>query len=84
MLHLGILLENMRREGFELSVGKPQVILRERKGITEEPFESLIVEVPHDKLGVVMEMVGARRGKILTRQTGAAYRGGKPAGARRG
>ena len=41
----------MRREGYELSVGKPQVILHDRKGITEEPFESLVVEVPHDKLG---------------------------------
>jgi GTP-binding protein len=64
LLHLGVLVETMRREGFELSVGKPRVILRERKGITEEPFESLIVEVPHDKLGVVMELVGARRGKL--------------------
>jgi GTP-binding protein len=65
LLHLGVLIETMRREGFELSVGKPQVILRERKGITEEPFESLIVEVPHDKLGVVMELVGARRGQLV-------------------
>jgi GTP-binding protein len=65
LLHLSILVETMRREGYELSVGKPQVILRERKGITEEPFESLIVEVPHDKLGVVMELVGSRRGQMV-------------------
>ena len=58
-----VLIETMRREGYELSVGKPQVIMRERKGVTEEPFESLVVEVPHDKLGAVMEMVGARRGQ---------------------
>ncbi len=65
LLHLSVLIETMRREGYELSVGKPRVILRERKGITEEPFESLIVEVPHDKLGVVMEQVGGRRGQLL-------------------
>ena len=55
LLHLRVLIETMRREGYELSVGKPQVILRERKGVTEEPFESLVVEVPPDKLGAVME-----------------------------
>ena len=65
LLHLSILVETMRREGYELSVGKPRVILHERKGVTEEPFESLIVEVPHDKLGVVMEMVGGRRGRMV-------------------
>ncbi len=73
LLHLSILVETMRREGFELSVGKPQVILRERKGITEEPFESLVVEVPHDKLGVVMEMVGARRGKMVEMNNRSEY-----------
>jgi GTP-binding protein len=65
LLHLSVLIETMRREGFELSVGKPKVILRERKGITEEPFETLVVEVPHDRLGVVMELVGGRRGKLV-------------------
>ena len=73
LLHLSILVETMRHEGFELSVGKPQVILRERKGITEEPFESLLVEVPHDKLGVVMEMVGARRGKMVEMNNRGEY-----------
>jgi GTP-binding protein len=73
LLHLSVLIETMRREGFELSVGKPQVILRERKGITEEPFESLIVEVPHDKLGVVMEMVGGRRGKMIEMNNRGEY-----------
>jgi GTP-binding protein len=65
LLHLGVLIETMRREGYELSIGKPQVILREHEGVTEEPFENLIVEVPHDRLGAVMEMVGARRGRML-------------------
>ena len=73
LLHLSVLIETMRREGYELSVGKPQVILRERKGIREEPFESLIVEVPHDKLGVVMEMVGSRRGQMVEMNNRGEY-----------
>jgi len=73
LLHLGVLIETMRREGYELSVGKPQVILRDRKGVTEEPFESLVVEVPHDKLGVVMELVGARRGKMVEMNNRGEY-----------
>ena len=62
ILHLSILIETMRREGFELSVGSPKVIQHVRDGVKEEPFESLVVEVPPDKMGPVMEMVGARRG----------------------
>jgi GTP-binding protein len=65
LLHLGVLIETMRREGYELSIGKPQVILHERNGVSEEPFESLVVEVPHDRLGAVMELVGVRRGRML-------------------
>ncbi len=64
VLHLSVLIESMRREGYELSVGKPQVIIRENNGVKEEPFETLVVEVPSDKLGPVMEMVGARRGEL--------------------
>jgi GTP-binding protein len=65
VLHLAVLIETMRRESFELSIGKPQVVLQERNGVKEEPFESLVVEVPHDKLGPVMELVGARRGQTV-------------------
>jgi GTP-binding protein len=68
-----VLIETMRREGYELSVGKPRVILRERDGITEEPFEALIVEVPHDKLGTVMEMIGSRRGQMVEMNTRGEY-----------
>lgn len=64
VLHLAVLIETMRREGFELSIGKPRVILRTTNGVKEEPFESLRIEVPSDKLGPVMEMVGARRGEL--------------------
>ncbi len=73
LLHLSVLIETMRREGYELSIGKPQVITRERNGRTEEPFESLIVEVPHDKLGAVMEMVGARRGQMIEMNNRGEY-----------
>ncbi len=64
LLHLSVLIETMRREGFELSVGKPRVILHQRDGVTLEPFETLVVEVPHDRLGAVMELVGGRRGRM--------------------
>ncbi len=63
VLHLSVLIETMRREGFEMSIGKPRVILRDNQGVPEEPYESLVVEVPPDKLGPVMELVGARRGQ---------------------
>jgi GTP-binding protein len=64
LLHLSVLIETMRREGFEISVGKPKVILREEQGTTLEPFETLVVEVPQEKFGPVMELVGARRGQL--------------------
>ncbi len=64
VLHLAILIETMRREGFELSVGKPRVVVREINGKLHEPFETLIVEVPTEKVGPVMELAGSRRGTI--------------------
>jgi GTP-binding protein len=64
VLHLSVLIENMRGEGYELSVGKPKVILKEIDGEKHEPFETLVVEVPSEKLGSVMELVGARRGEL--------------------
>jgi len=65
LLHLSVLIETMRREGYELSIGKPRVILHKQGDKVLEPFETLVVEVPHDKLGPVMELTGARRGKIV-------------------
>jgi GTP-binding protein len=73
VLHLSVLIETMRREGYELSVGKPHVILHERDGKVEEPFETLYIEVPTDKLGPVMEMVGERRGTMTSIDTRGAY-----------
>ena len=64
ILHLSVLIETMRREGFELSIGKPHVILHDNHGVTEEPFESLVVEVPENQTGPVMEMTGQRRGAV--------------------
>ena len=64
ILHLAVLIETMRREGFELSVGKPKVVIKEINGQKHEPFETLVVEVPTEKFGPVMEMVGNRRGEM--------------------
>ncbi len=61
LLHLGILLENMRREGYELSVGKPKVIFREKNGEKLEPIEYLVIDVPPASVGSVMELLGNRR-----------------------
>jgi GTP-binding protein len=65
LLHLGILLENMRREGYELSVGKPRVIYRQQDGQTLEPIEYLVIDVPPSAVGSVMELVGNRRAECL-------------------
>jgi GTP-binding protein len=65
LLHLGILLENMRREGYELSVGKPRVITRQQNGQTFEPIEYLVIDVPPSSVGAVMELVGNRRAECL-------------------
>jgi GTP-binding protein len=69
ILHLAVLIETMRREGFELSVGKPQVVIKEVNGVKCEPFETLVIEVPSDKFGPVMELVGNRRGELLELNT---------------
>jgi len=64
LLHLGILLENMRREGYELSIGKPHVIHRHENGKTLEPIEYLVVDVPSRSVGPVMELAGGRRAEL--------------------
>ncbi len=62
MLHLSVLMESMRREGYELAVGKPKVIYRELNGRKTEPIELCIVDVPAAHVGAVMELLGTRRG----------------------
>lgn len=65
ILHLSILIETMRREGYELQVGQPQVIIKEINGQKCEPIETLIVDVPGDVAGKVIELVTARKGELL-------------------
>jgi len=65
LLHLGVLLENMRREGFELTVGKPEVIEREVDGVRCEPFERLSLDVGSNGLGGSLELLGSRGAEIL-------------------
>ncbi|MDR3233228.1 MAG: translational GTPase TypA [Planctomycetaceae bacterium] len=62
VLHLSVLIETMRRESYELSIGKPEVIFRNNNGTIEEPFEILVIEVPEAQTGPVIEMTSARRG----------------------
>ncbi|AVK83002.1 translational GTPase TypA [Lysinibacillus sp. B2A1] len=64
-LHLSILIENMRREGFELQVSKPQVIIREIDGVKCEPFERVQIDVPEENVGSVIESIGTRKGEML-------------------
>ncbi|MGM0837437.1 MAG: translational GTPase TypA [Bacillota bacterium] len=64
-LHLSILIENMRREGFELQVSKPEVIIRNVDGKKSEPVERVQIDVPEDYTGAVMESIGARKGEMV-------------------
>lgn len=69
LLHLGILLENMRREGYELCVGKPQVIFHRDNGVRTEPIEALVVDVPTESVGSVMQLVGDRKAEMTKMET---------------
>ena len=63
-LHLSVLIENMRREGFELAVGRPEVIVHEKNGIRTEPYEQLTVDIESNHQGAVMEQLGERRADL--------------------
>ena len=65
VLHLSILIETMRREGYELQIGQPQVIIKEIDGIKSEPIEELIIEVPDKFSGKAIEMVSIRKGEMI-------------------
>jgi GTP-binding protein len=69
-LHLGILIETMRREGFEFQVSQPQVIFREVNGQPCEPYEYLVLDVPEEAVGSCMERLGQRKGEMQDMQTG--------------
>ncbi len=72
-LHLSILIETMRREGYELQVGKPEVIYKEINGQTCEPMEDLTIEVPQEYMGTVMESLGTRKAELSNMTEEAGY-----------
>ena len=69
ILHLGILIETMRREGFELTIGQPQVLVKEINGTKHEPYEVLVVDVPAEYSGKVIDLVTQRKGEMLVMET---------------
>ena len=64
-MHISVLIEQMRREGFELQVGQPRVVLHEEAGVKEEPYEQVIIDVPDEFAGVVIEKLGKRKGEMV-------------------
>ena len=69
ILHLGILIETMRREGYELTIGQPQVIVKEIDGKKCEPYENLVVDVPQEFASKVIDLVSRRKGEMLIMET---------------
>jgi GTP-binding protein len=73
-LHLGILIETMRREGYEFQVSQPQVIFREIDGVPHEPYEMLVIDVPEHSVGACIEKLGSRRAEMKNMETGSDSR----------
>lgn len=71
-LHLSILIEEMRREGYEFQVSRPKVIFKEINGKTHEPMENLVIEVPNDYVGAVMSKIGERKGELINMDANAS------------
>jgi GTP-binding protein len=69
ILHLGILIETMRREGYELTVGQPQVLVKDIDGVKSEPYENLVVDVPEEFASKVIDLVSRRKGEMLVMET---------------
>lgn len=65
-LHLSILIENLRREGYEFQVSRPKVILKEIDGVLYEPYEDVVIDVPDEYVGPAIEMLGTRRGILIS------------------
>jgi len=63
-LHLSVLIESMRREGFELAVGRPEVVIIEKDGVKQEPFENVMIDIEEQHQGTIMEQMGLRRGDL--------------------
>ena len=68
-LHLGVLIETMRREGFELQVSQPQVIFHEENGVKMEPYEVVTIDVPAEYQGAIIENLGRRGGEMQVLDT---------------
>ncbi len=69
ILHLGVLIETMRREGYELTVGQPQVIVKIIDGVRSEPFETLVIDVPQELASKAIDLVSRRKGEMLVMET---------------
>ena len=69
VLHLSVLIETMRREGYELQVGQPQVIIKEIEGVKSEPIEELTIDLPENMSGIAVEAVTRRKGDLLQMET---------------
>ena len=69
-LHLTVLIENMRREGFELIVSRPKVIMKEINGVLSEPIEKVVIDAPSETIGSVIEKMGRRKGEMIDMKPG--------------
>ena len=69
-LHLTVLIENMRREGFELIVSRPKVIMKEINGVLSEPIEKVVIDAPSETIGAVIEKMGRRKGEMIDMKPG--------------
>jgi len=69
ILHLGVLIETMRREGYELTVGQPQVIIKMVDGVRSEPYETLVIDVPEELASKAIDLVSRRKGEMLIMET---------------
>lgn len=72
-LHLSVLIEDMRREGFELQVSRPEVIMREENGVKMEPMEQVIIDVPEEFTGTVIDMLSRRKGEMVDMRTAEGH-----------
>ncbi|PDH53106.1 MAG: translational GTPase TypA [Bacteroidetes bacterium MED-G17] len=73
IMHIGVLIETMRREGYELTVGQPQVITKEKEGVKMEPFEQLVIDVPENFSGKAIELVTQRKGELLIMESKGSF-----------
>ena len=69
IMHLSVLIETMRREGYELTVGQPQVIIKEINGVKSEPYETLVIDIPQDYASKAIDLVTQRKGDLLVMES---------------